>query len=68
MSAVAHAGATAQPAAHVGDGPVYTAPAAHAFAIAPASHYIPLAPAGHGFVAPANESSSGIGTHVDHGA
>lgn len=49
-------------------GPTYTAPAAHAFAVAPASHNIPLAPAGHSYIAPANESSSGIGAHLDKGA
>ncbi|HEV8022476.1 MAG TPA: hypothetical protein VGP41_14470 [Candidatus Lustribacter sp.] len=51
--------------AHVSDGPVYTAPAAHAFAVAPAAHFLPLAPAGHVYIAPA-EQSSGIGINVDH--
>jgi hypothetical protein len=52
------------PIAHVGDGPVYTAPASHAFEVAPAAHYLPLAPAGHAFIAP-SEKSSGVGIHVD---
>jgi hypothetical protein len=51
--------------AHVGNAPVYTAPASHVFEVAPAAHYLPLAPAGRVFIAPP-EQSSGKGIHADH--
>ena len=50
---------------HAATGPVYTAPAAHSFAVAPSAHNLPLAPAGHTYVAP-SETSSGVGIHTDH--